>query len=63
MINKYLFGLIECYECQGVCYVGNLQFNGTLMYVLFGALSILGIALIIKLILAWWDRFTTFSDP
>ena len=27
MITKHLFGLVECYECQGTCYYKDLSFN------------------------------------
>jgi hypothetical protein len=30
MIKEYLFGLIQCYDCQGVCYLGEWEFSSTI---------------------------------
>lgn len=45
MITKHFFGLIECYECQGVCYYKDFAFNSTFLSILYPTIFLILISL------------------
>jgi hypothetical protein len=47
MISKHFFNLIECYSEQGVCYLGNQEFNPILLFAFYLGIIILALTLTI----------------
>jgi hypothetical protein len=50
MITKHLFGLMECYECSGVCYILEKEINPVMIPIIYLGLGFLIIGIMFTLI-------------